>query len=503
METKLKRCLSLFDLVMIGIGNMIGAGIFVITGNVMKNVAGPGVIISFAFAGLASFLSALCYAEFGARVPKAGSAYTYTYVTIGELTAFIVGWNVLLESLIGASSVAKAWSGSLDVLANGSISNFTLAHIGSLDVPLISHYLDFVAFACLLFWVIFVAAGVKCSSGLISFFTFINIAVLMLIIFLGFYFADFSYWTKDFLPYGFSGSVAGSASCFYAYAGFEAIAVAGEETKNPSKNIPLALGISVLVVTILYLLSSAALTVMVPYKEVDIVAPFPAAIRAHKANWATNIIAIGSLIGLSACLIGSLFGMPRAVYSMASDGLVFGCLGYVHPKTQTPLFAIIFCSLISSLMALLIDLEFLVELLSIGTLLCFIIVSASVVILRYQPVASCQFELKVRRNNVIGEIRNSIEQDLESIGRIKRKYRHFHFLDSIPIGYSGPMGITLVLGFASAVWSVILYGNDLLLMKLWWAILLLIVFCLGFILSCLFLYLHEENRSFTTFQVNI
>ena len=528
METPLKRCLTLFDLMLLGVGHMVGAGIYVITGTVVKDIAGPGIILSYLLAGFAAGLSSLCYAEFGARVPKAGSAYTYSYVTIGEFCAFMVGWNMILESLIGAASVARAWSGSFDSLFNGAIQNGTLEYIGSMNVPWLSHYPDFLALGVVLLVAVFIAVGAKASTNFNSVLTIINMVILSLIIGLGFYFADLNNWTnetnKGFLPYGFAGVIAGAGSCFYAYVGFEGIAIAGEEAKNPSRTIPLATGIAVLIVTFLYLGTSASLTLMVPYTDVHIAAPFPAALAFHGATWAKYVVAVGALVGLSTSILGSLFSLPRSVYAMAADGLFFRPFAYVHPKTQTPLLSILVFGVAAGLIALLVDLEVLVELLSIGTLLCFTIVAVSVIVLHYQPVSKCQFQLKpdISTYSIDQEQEEKEEQNADTaaaaadkkklikssqshddIGKLKTYFLSLPLFKSLPPGYGGIVGVCSLTVFIFAFWLLVLFGYEHIMQAAWWSIILLIIFSLGLIASFFMLCVHEQNKSFVTFQVRI
>ena len=343
-------------------------------------------MLSYIVAGIAAMLSSLCYAEFGARVPKAGSAYTYTYVTMGEFWAFVIGWNILLEHIIGTASVARAFSASFDSIFEGAIKNGTLTHIGSMNAPWLSNYPDFIALLVVLIVSGFIASGAKTSINFNSVCTIINVLVILLIISVGLSVADGRNWTSQknggFFPYGFPGVFAGAASCFYSYIGFEGIAVAGEEAENPSRSIPVATGLAMTVVTLLYVGSSATLTLMVPYNEVDKAAPFPTAFAMKGINWAHYVIAIGALFGIITSLLGALYSLPRSVYSIASDGLFFKIFAYVHPKTQTPIFAIATFGSIAALFGLLFDIATLVEFLSIGTLLSFTIVAASVLILR-------------------------------------------------------------------------------------------------------------------------
>ena len=396
MDTPLNRCLSTFDLTLLGIGHMVGAGIYVLTGTVARDIAGPSTVISYLIAGFAALLSALCYAEFGARVPKTGSAYTYTYVTIGEIWAFIIGWNIILEHLLGAASVGRAFSGAVDSIFDHAIMNATIDHIGTMHVGEIETYPDFVAFIGVLFSIGFIAGGAKLSIHVNNILTSINLSVVIFIIVLGFILAEPDNWSKrgGFIPYGTQGVVAGAATCFYAYIGFEGIAIGGEEATNPSKSIPTATCIAVILVTLLYMSCSAVLTLMVPCFDLDVVAPFPDAFAQRGFGWARIIVAGGSLFGLMTSLLGSMFSLPRVVYAMSVDGLFFQTFGYIYPKTQTPLVAILTFGIFAAFLALLIDIETLVELLSIGTLLAFTMVAASILILRYQSADVCQFTLR-------------------------------------------------------------------------------------------------------------
>ncbi|MPC14296.1 Cationic amino acid transporter 4 [Portunus trituberculatus] len=371
------------------IGHMVGAGIYVLTGTVAKDTAGPGIVLSFLLAGLASFLSALCYAEFGARVPKAGSAYVYTYVTVGEFWAFVIGWNIILEHMIGAASVARAWSGYVDSFFDKALSNFTMSTIGQMHAGYLASYPDFLAFFVTLIYCSFLTLGVKGSAYFNSIFTLINLCVMSFVVIVGMYFADFTNWTSGdgFLPFGFSGIISGAATCFYAFVGFDSIATAGEEAKEPAKSIPRATLVSMSVVTAGYVLVGATLTLMVPYYSLNPAAAIPDAFAAHGATWAKYVVSIGALCGMTTTLFGSLFSLPRCVYAMAVDGLVFSWLARVSDKTKVPIITLLLCGFFSALIALLFDIEKLVEFMSIGTLMAYTIVSASVIILRYQPAS--------------------------------------------------------------------------------------------------------------------
>ncbi|XP_001606549.1 cationic amino acid transporter 4 [Nasonia vitripennis] len=389
MDTPLKRCLSTFDITLLGIGHMIGAGIYVLTGPVARDIAGPGVILSFLLAGLASLLAALCYAEFGAKVPKAGSAYVYAYVSVGEFWAFVIGWNIILEHMIGAASVARAWSGYVDSLSGRAISNFTKRLMSgySMDEPL-GNVPDPVAAALCFVYALLLALGVKCSAAVNSLLTLVNLGVMALVICLGFYYADLGNWNfqgHGFLPYGITGVFAGAATCFYAFVGFDSIATSGEEARDPTRSIPRATGLSMAIVTVGYILVSAALTLVEPYSRISRTAALPEAFAARGIPWAKYVISVGALCGMTTTLFGSLFSLPRTMYAMASDGLLFGFLARVSKRTQVPTINLAIAGFVSGLIALLFDLDHLVEFMSIGTFLAYTIVSASVIVLRYRP----------------------------------------------------------------------------------------------------------------------
>ncbi|XP_060659403.1 cationic amino acid transporter 4 [Drosophila nasuta] len=389
METPLKRCLTTFDIALLGIGHMVGAGIYVLTGTVAKEMAGPGIILSFVLAGFVSMLAALCYAEFGTRVPKAGSAYVYTYISIGEFWAFVIGWNILLEHMLGAASVARAWSGYVDSMLGGWIANTTLSLMGGIHEPGLAQYPDVLAFLVCIIYAAALGSGVKATAVFNSILTLVNIGVMIVVISVGFWYADANNWSEaegGFLPYGFGGVIAGAATCFYAFVGFDSIATSGEEAKNPSVSIPIATVLSLCVVTLGYILVSAALTLMIPISEINPAASLPEAFGQLQLPWAKYIISIGALCGMTTTLLGSLYALPRCMYAMASDGLLFSCFGRINTSTQVPLLNLIISGLLSAALALVFDLAKLVEFMSIGTLLAYTIVSASVIILRYRPI---------------------------------------------------------------------------------------------------------------------
>ncbi|XP_059216585.1 cationic amino acid transporter 4 isoform X2 [Stomoxys calcitrans] len=388
----LNRCLTTLDITLLGIGHMVGAGIYVLTGTVAKEIAGPGIILSFMLAGLVSMLAAICYAEFGTRIPKAGAAYAYTYIAVGEFWAFIIGWNICLEHMLGAASVARAWSGYVDSLLDGWIKNTTIALMGKgefYDSDLLAQYPDILACVICLVYAVTMALGVKVTATFNGLLTLVNIGVMSLVICVGFWYADTKNWFQSdggFLPFGFGGVIAGAATCFYAFVGFDSIATSAEEAKNPASSVPIATLVSLSAVAAGYILVSAALTLMIPTDEINPSASLPEAFGQLGLPWAKFIITIGALCGMTTTLLGSLFALPRCMYAMACDGLLFSCFGKINSFTQVPVLNLISGGIFSALLALIFDLKHLVEFMSIGTLLAYTIVAASVIILRYRPM---------------------------------------------------------------------------------------------------------------------
>ncbi|KAK6483403.1 cationic amino acid transporter 4-like [Huso huso] len=527
METSLKRCLTTVDLTLLGIGGMVGSGLYVLTGTVAKETAGPAVVISFLLAGLASLLAAFCYAEFGARVPKTGSAYMFTYISVGEIWAFLIGWNVILEYMIGGAAVARAWSGYLDSIFNHTIKNFTETHIVSWNVPFIAHYPDLLAAGILLVATVFVSFGARVSSWLNHVFSAVSMVVILFILIFGFVLAKPVNWSMEeggFAPYGMSGILAGTATCFYAFVGFDVIAASSEETKDPQKAIPIATAVSLGLATGAYILVSTVLTLMVPWHTLDPESALSDAFYRRGYSWAGFIVAIGSICAMNTVLLSNLFSLPRIVYAMAEDGLFFQVFARVHPVTKVPVIAIVVFGILMAILALIFDLEALVQFLSIGTLLAYTFVAASVIVLRFQPnkpssspsatqppasqpSSPAQDSGELKEYESFSEKLQLVEmqkkaKERREPGQLRPVFDpYLKFLNAFEPGEVVTISVVSMVVCAICMCIILVFGTNQLQLPLWSVCLLAVLCGTGYLLSLFFIWVHEQQHIIKTFQV--
>ncbi len=397
-EHGLKKALSGASLVTLGIGAIIGTGIFVLTGTVAANYAGPALVLSFIISAAGCVFAGLCYAEFASMIPISGSAYTYAYATLGELIAWIIGWDLILEYLFASSTVAVGWSGYIvsflhdyNINIPAQLCNAPVDFIKGQGWILTGSIINFPAVFIVALLSTLLVIGIKESAGFNNVIVFIKVIVILLFIGFGLSFIDTSNWhpfippnTGEFGKFGFSGVLRGAAVIFFAYIGFDAVSTAAQEAKNPQRDMPIGILGSLLICTVLYVLVSGVLTGIVPYAELNVPAPLAMAIdkTGNALLWLRPLIKIGAIAGLSSVILVMLLGQPRIFYTMAKDGLLPKSFAKIHPRFRTPYVTTILTGIVSCFIAGLLPINILSELVSIGTLLAFTIVCISILVLR-------------------------------------------------------------------------------------------------------------------------
>lgn len=389
----LKRALGWASLMAMGIGGIIGAGIFVLTGTAAANYAGPAVMISFALSGLACAFVALCYAELAALIPVAGSTYTYTYVTLGEIFAWIIGWNLILEYAAGAATVAVGWAGYFNRVMQGfgihvppeftnayfAASHDQAAH-GLFNVPA-------AAIVLLLTWLLI--RGTSESTLFNNIIVAIKVTVVLLVIFFGAAHVDGLNWTPlvpentgDFGVFGWSGVVRGASVVFFAYIGFDSVSTAAQEARRPQRDVPIGIIGSLLICTILYVAVAAVATGVVNYKELGVPDPMAVVMDRTGISWLAWVVKFGALSGLTTAILVLLYGQTRIFFTMAHDGLLPPVFGRLHATYRTPAVSQLLVGVVVALAAGLLPIDILGELVSIGTLAAFALVCVAVIYLR-------------------------------------------------------------------------------------------------------------------------
>lgn len=380
-QHRLHRSLTAFDLTILGIGAIIGVGIFVLTGAASAKYAGPGVILSFVLSGTACTFAALCYAELASSIPIAGSAYNYAYATMGEVTAWIIGWDLILEYIVACIAVAIGWSGYfVNIMKAVGITIPVWCSAAPGTVP--GAIINLPAILIVLLLTVILVIGIKESARFTSAMVFVKVLTVLVFIAVGISHVNPANW-HPFLPFGFAGVVSGAAIVFFAYIGFDAVSTAAEETLNPQRNMPIGILTSLGVCTVLYIVVAAILTGMVPYTELNTPAPVAHALTISGFRWGSGLVSAGAVAGITSVLVVMLMGQPRIFFSMSRDGLLWPWVSTVHKRFHTPYIAQIVTGIVVAGFAGFIDIGTAAELCNIGTLFAFAIVCGGVVVLRY------------------------------------------------------------------------------------------------------------------------
>lgn len=376
--TSLSRTMGVFDLTALGIGAIIGTGIFVLTGVAAAKYAGPAVVISFIISGVVAGLAALAYAELAAMVPVSGSAYTYTYTSMGEVVAWLIGWNLILEYLVAAGAVAIGWSSYfVDLLKSIGI---TLPKAVTAS-PFSGGIINFPAITIVLLITWIAVRGVKHSARATKIVVAVKLAVIVLFIALGVFRVDTGNWVP-FMPFGFSGIIHGAAIIFFAYIGFDAVATAAEEVKRPKRDLPRGIIASLAVSTVLYVVVAGILTGMLAYTRLNTPSPITAALLATGIRWATAFISVGALAGLTSVLLAVIFAQSRIFFAMARDGLLPPLFSKIHKKYKTPYFNTLIVGAAISAIGAFLPVGIIAQMANIGTLSALAVVSIGVIVLR-------------------------------------------------------------------------------------------------------------------------
>ncbi|MSO83690.1 MAG: amino acid permease [Acidobacteria bacterium] len=381
----LRRSLTAMDLTLLGIGAIIGTGIFVLTGTAAANQAGPAIIVSYMVAGLACAFAALCYAEFAAMIPIAGSAYTYAYATLGEIFAWMIGWDLILEYAVGSMTVAIGWSGYFQRILAGFGLQLP-AWMAAAPAAAPGAVINLPAVIIVLLIMVLLVVGIRESARFNAAMVAIKIVAVLFFLVVGSWYVQPDNWTP-FMPYQWSGVMTGAAVVFFAYIGFDAVSTTAEEAKNPRRDLPIGIIASLIICTILYVAVAAVLTGIVPVVEFRqdaqfLNAPVAYALSAINLDWAAGLVSAGAVAGITSVLLVMLMSQPRIFFAMSRDGLLPRGVSKVHPRFQTPYITTIITCVIVAITAGLVPIQVVGEMTSIGTLFAFVVVSMAVIVLR-------------------------------------------------------------------------------------------------------------------------
>jgi len=396
-EVELNRALGPIHLIALGIGAIIGAGIFVITGHAAASYAGPGVVISFAIAGAGCLFAGLCYAEYASMIPVAGSAYTYTYATMGRFLAWFIGWNLVLEYLGASSTVAVGWSGYFNDFMHylgspipAAFASAPIAVHGLHEFALTGTYFNLPAVALVALVTCVLIVGVHMSANFNNLMVAIKLCIVLIVIAVGLPHVVPANQvpfippnTGTFGQFGWTGVFRATGVIFFAYIGFDAVSVAAQEAKNPQRDMPIGILGSLLICTVLYMLMSYVLTGLAPYSSLNVAHPVSMAVeQLQSTKWLAPFVNVGAIVGLASVVLVLILGQSRIFYAMAKDGMIPQLFCAVHPKFRTPWLGTLVTGIFAALLAGVLPLDILGELVSIGTLLAFVVVCIGIMILR-------------------------------------------------------------------------------------------------------------------------
>jgi len=381
----LRRTLSALDLTLLGIGAIIGTGIFVLTGTAAANQSGPAIVLSYTIAGLACGFAALCYAEFASMIPISGSAYTYAYATLGEIFAWMIGWDLILEYAVGSMTVAVGWSGYFQRILAGFGWHLPAWMSASPD-PAVGTLVNLPAVLIVLGIMVLLVVGVRESARFNAAMVAVKLVAVAFFILVGFSYVKPENWSP-FMPYGFSGVMTGAAVVFFAYIGFDAVSTTAEEAKNPSRDLPIGIIASLVICTLLYLIVAGILTGIVPVVQFKadpqfLNAPVGYALAVINKDWAAGLVSAGAVAGITSVLLVMLMSQPRIFFAMSRDQLLPAGVSRVHPRFRTPYITTIITCVIVAVVAGFVPINVLGEMTSIGTLFAFVVVSVAVIMLR-------------------------------------------------------------------------------------------------------------------------
>lgn len=417
-ETRgLARRLSLVDLIAIGVGSTIGAGVYILVGTVARENTGPALTISFLIAGIAAALSAFCYAELACRCPSAGSAYHYSYICVGEGIAWLIGWALILEYTIGGSAVARGISPNLALFFGGEdklpafLVRYTISWLGIVVDPC----------AAILVFIVtgLLCVGIKESTLAQTIVTVVNVCVMVFIIIAGGYLGFKTGWVgyelqSGYFPFGANGMLAGSAIVFFSYIGFDSVTSTAEEVKDPQKDLPLGIGVALAICCILYMLVSVVIVGLVPFYELNADTPISSAFSSYGMKWAAYTITTGAVTALVATLMGSILPQPRILMAMARDGLLPSFFSDINKHTHVPVKSTILTGIFAATLAFFMDVSQLAGMVSVGTLLAFTTVAISVLILRYVPPEEVPLVSSLQES--LDSVSSQFHHDTQDIG---------------------------------------------------------------------------------------